>query len=182
MTGNAAVARMVRFIPCIPIGRHPDSHGRALKTASDSAQWNRTAPSGLPAMDISWRDLADVREPGDHPFRDGTITVTFAEIAIWQERPDARFMLMRKYPLRAQARYALGRRFDQGPVNTAEDEPIYMSANGGLLVLGQRSHFRRRVACVTGQTIRRAGRCRISGLTNSFVKTRAVRNTRRSGN
>lgn len=42
------------------------------------------AKPGLYAMYISWRDLNDVQVAGDYPFRDGMITVTFAEIAIWK--------------------------------------------------------------------------------------------------
>jgi hypothetical protein len=32
------------------------------------------------------------------PFRDGTISVTFAEIAIWQKSPNTQFQLLRKSP------------------------------------------------------------------------------------
>jgi hypothetical protein len=28
-------------------------------------------------MNVSWSDLNNVQEPGDYPFREGTITVTF---------------------------------------------------------------------------------------------------------
>src|SRR5271169_6396045 len=91
---------------------------------------NRTRREALPAMEISWRDLADVQEPGDYPFRDGTITITFAEIAIWRKHSDAQFQLMRKYPLQAQARYCLGRQLDKISANKSDDEPIYTSANG----------------------------------------------------
>jgi hypothetical protein len=35
-------------------------------------------------MNVSWNDLNNVQEAGDYPFRDGTITVTFAEVAIWK--------------------------------------------------------------------------------------------------
>ncbi len=48
-------------------------------------------------MNVSWNDLNNVRGAGDYPFRDGTITVTFAEIAIWKNNPDAKFELMRKH-------------------------------------------------------------------------------------
>jgi len=81
-------------------------------------------------MDVGWRDLNDAREPGDYPFRDGTITVTFAEVAIWKDNPDARFQLMRKHPLQERPRYALGRQVDEKPVAAADAELIYTSSNG----------------------------------------------------
>jgi hypothetical protein len=64
-------------------------------------------------MNISWNDLSNVRERGDFPFRDGTITVTFAEIATWENHPGARFQLMRKYPLQGAFSYALGKQIGE---------------------------------------------------------------------
>jgi hypothetical protein len=61
-------------------------------------------------MNVSWIDLNNVQEAGEYPFRDGTITVTFAEVAAWKEKPDAQFKLMRKNPIRDQTRYVLGQR------------------------------------------------------------------------
>jgi hypothetical protein len=82
-------------------------------------------------MYISWGDLNDVREAGDYPFRDGIITVTFAEIAVLKDNPGAQFQLMRKYPLRTQARYALGQQREQPSAATpAEAEPFHESSNG----------------------------------------------------
>jgi hypothetical protein len=81
-------------------------------------------------MDVCWRDLHDIREPGDYPFRDGTITVTFAEIAIWKDNPAARFQLMRKHPLQERLSYALGRQFEEKPAAAANAEIIYTSSNG----------------------------------------------------
>ena len=84
----------------------------------------------LPDMDIAWRDVSGVRDPGDYPFRDGVITITFAEIAIWQKEPDAQFQLMRKFPLREQSRYALGRQAQRFPVEVAKGKPFFTSSNG----------------------------------------------------
>jgi hypothetical protein len=64
-------------------------------------------------MNVSWSDLNKVQEQGDYPFRDGTISVTFAEIAIWQKNPNTQFQLMRKYPLLGPFRYVLGRQIDE---------------------------------------------------------------------
>jgi hypothetical protein len=37
-------------------------------------------------MNVSWSDLNNVDQAGEYPFRDGTITVTFAEIAGVEKR------------------------------------------------------------------------------------------------
>jgi hypothetical protein len=80
-------------------------------------------------MHISWNDLNNVQEPGDYPFRDGTITVTFAEIATWKSRPRVLFQLMRKYPLQGAFSYALGKQIDEKAV-PCNSELIYESSNG----------------------------------------------------
>jgi hypothetical protein len=80
-------------------------------------------------MNLSWDDLNNVQEAGDYPFRDGTITVTFAEIAIWKNNPAARFQLMRKHPIQGAFKYALGRQIEEQPAPT-ESELIYESSNG----------------------------------------------------
>jgi hypothetical protein len=60
-------------------------------------------------MNVSWSDLNNVQEAGDYPFRDGTITVTFAEAAIWKNDPNAQFQLMRKHPIQDARTYVLGK-------------------------------------------------------------------------
>jgi hypothetical protein len=80
-------------------------------------------------MNISWSDLNNVQEAGDYPFRDGTITVTFAEVAIWKKNPGAQFQLMRKHPIQGAFRYALGKQIEENPA-PADTELIYESSNG----------------------------------------------------
>ncbi len=80
-------------------------------------------------MNVSWNDLNNVRGAGDYPFRDGTITVTFAEIAIWKNNPDAKFELMRKHEVQGAYKYVLGRQIEEQPVPT-DSELIYESSNG----------------------------------------------------
>jgi len=80
-------------------------------------------------MNISWGDLNNVQEAGDFPFRDGTINVTFAELAIWKKNPAAQFQLMRKYPIQGPFRYVLGRQSEEN-LAAAEIELIYESSNG----------------------------------------------------
>jgi hypothetical protein len=77
-------------------------------------------------MNISWSDVNNEQEPGDYPFRDGTIFVTFVEVAIWKKNPSAQFQLMRKHPIRERPAYLLGEQVD---VPTAE-ELIHESSNG----------------------------------------------------
>ncbi len=64
-------------------------------------------------MNISWNDLGNAQKAGDYPFRDGTITVTFAEIAAWHENPTAKFQLMRKHPIQGPVKYVLGKQTDE---------------------------------------------------------------------
>ena len=80
-------------------------------------------------MNLSWDDLNNVREAGDYPFRDGTITVTFSEIAIWKRNPAARFQLMRKHPIQAEFKYVLGKQIE-GKLAPADDKLFYESSNG----------------------------------------------------
>jgi hypothetical protein len=78
-------------------------------------------------MNVSWDDLDRVREPGEFPFRDGMIAVTFAEIATWQQHPEALFQLMRIHPVETTPRYLLGRRVEAA----SRDELLfYRSSNG----------------------------------------------------
>jgi hypothetical protein len=83
----------------------------------------------LSLMNISWSDLNNVQDAGDYPFRDGTISVTFAEVAIWKKNPDAQFRLMRKHPIQSAFKYVLGRQIEE---TLAADgaEFIYESSNG----------------------------------------------------
>jgi hypothetical protein len=65
-------------------------------------------------MNVSWTDLNYVQEAGDYSFRDGTISVTFVEVAIWKNNPSAQFQLMRKHPIQGSPRYVVGRRVEEG--------------------------------------------------------------------
>jgi hypothetical protein len=80
-------------------------------------------------MNISWRDLNNVQEAGDYPFRDGTITVTSAEVAIWKKNPGALFQLMRKHPIQVAFGYVLGKQLEEKSA-PADTEFIYESSNG----------------------------------------------------
>ena len=80
-------------------------------------------------MNISWSDLDNVQEAGDYPFRDGTISVTFAEVAIWKSNPGAQFQLMRKHPIQVEFKYVLGKQIE-GKLAPADDKLFYESSNG----------------------------------------------------
>jgi hypothetical protein len=80
-------------------------------------------------MNISWSDLNNVEKPGDCPFRDGIVTVSVAEIAVWKESPSAEFELMRKHPIRSTVNYVLGRQIVESPAPFGT-ELFYESSNG----------------------------------------------------
>jgi hypothetical protein len=87
-------------------------------------------------MNISWCDLKNVQEPGDYPFRDGSINVTFAEIAIWKKSPHAQFRLMRVHPVRSLVKYVLGQHLGE-TLSAPDQKLIYESSNGDAWWLGQ---------------------------------------------
>jgi hypothetical protein len=102
----------------------------AEQPASTDAPAERNNPRFVKAaMNIAWRDLNNVQEAGDYPFRDGTITVTFAEVAIWKNNPGALFQLMRKHPIQNAFGYVLGKQFKEKSA-PADAEFIYESSNG----------------------------------------------------
>jgi hypothetical protein len=81
------------------------------------------------SMNVSWTDLNYVQEAGDYSFRDGTISVTFVEAAIWKNNPSAQFQLMRKHPIQGSPRYVVGRRVEEG-LASESSSLIYASSNG----------------------------------------------------
>jgi hypothetical protein len=85
-------------------------------------------------MNVSWSDLNNVQEPGDYPFRDGTITVTFAEAAVWKKNPNAQFQLMRKHPIQDAPRYVLGKQVEE-ELASDNSSVFYQSSNGDSWVL-----------------------------------------------
>jgi hypothetical protein len=110
---------------------------RCSGTSCDRVYWSKSVAWSFSdaqflleyAMNVAWRDLNTVQEAGDYPFRDGTITITFAEVAIWKKNPGAQFRLMRKYPIQNAFRYVLGRQIEEN-LAVAETELIYESSNG----------------------------------------------------
>jgi|ERR1700723_126427 hypothetical protein len=80
-------------------------------------------------MNVSWSDLGNVQQAGDYPFREGTIAVTFAEVAIWRNSPSAQFQLMRKHLARTTPGYVLGKQI-KAEVAPDETSLIYRSSNG----------------------------------------------------
>jgi hypothetical protein len=77
---------------------------------------------------VSWSDISRSPDAGEFPFRDGTLTVTFAEVAAWKRDSTTLFRLMRKHPNRGRIGYVLGERVDQG-------QPFYESSNGDVWCL-----------------------------------------------
>jgi hypothetical protein len=81
-------------------------------------------------VNVSWSDLNNVQDAGEYPFRDGIISVIYAEILIWKQKPDTQFQLMRKHPIHGQIRYVLGRPVEERQPSPIDDELIYESSNG----------------------------------------------------
>ena len=80
-------------------------------------------------MNVSWSDISNVQQAGDYPFQDGTITVTFVELAIWKSNPNAQFQLMQKHPIQRAPRYVLGKQVEE-ELAPGKLSPIYQSSNG----------------------------------------------------
>jgi hypothetical protein len=79
-------------------------------------------------MRIAWSDLNNVQKAGNYPFRDGLITITPAELAVWKVAPNTAFRLMRKHPIiNGAPHYVLG---EQTAPEPASDRLFYKSSNG----------------------------------------------------
>jgi hypothetical protein len=80
-------------------------------------------------MNVSWTNLNNVLEAGDYSFPDGTITITFVEVAIWRNDPRAQFLLLRKHPVQNTPAYLLGKQIEE-ELATDSASLIYKSSNG----------------------------------------------------
>jgi hypothetical protein len=96
-----------------------------------------------PTMNVSWSDLNNVQEAGDYSFRDGTISVTFVEVAIWKNNPSAQFQLMRKNLTQTTPGYLLGKQI-KGELPLDEASLIYQSSSGDSWFLTRSSNGRLR--------------------------------------
>jgi hypothetical protein len=111
-----------RPLPCVHCQRH-----RLNLTDSQLCRGQNGQLSIEHPMNVSWSDVNQVQEAGDYSFRDGILTVTFAEIAVWKADPGACFQLMHKHPIRTDVRYVLGRQID---APAATEEQFYKSSDG----------------------------------------------------
>jgi hypothetical protein len=105
----------------------PSGHSSDGAKRANGHRWYLIGNKSI--MNVSWSDLNNVQEGGDYSFRDGTITVTFAEVAIWKNNPNAQFQLMRKHPIQGVPRYVLGRRVED-EASSGNSSLIYQSSNG----------------------------------------------------
>ena len=122
---------------------------------------------------VSWTDIKRAPEAREFSFRDGTLTVTFAEIALWKRDPAAPFRLMRKHPIQSRVSYVLGERVDEGHL-------FYESSNGDAWSLV------RDATSGTGGVLHRpnvksGAECLIFQSTSSYTRVLAVRSIRRWG-
>jgi hypothetical protein len=70
-------------------------------------------------MNVSWSDLSNVDQAGEYPFRDGTITVTFAEIAVWKKSDQERIYIGDVFFL-CRCRYSRNARYGMKRARDAE--------------------------------------------------------------
>jgi hypothetical protein len=57
---------------------------------------------------ITWAQVGRVAEPGRYLFTFGWLTITDADLAVWQQYPDAAFTLVVQSPAEAVEEYRLG--------------------------------------------------------------------------
>jgi hypothetical protein len=57
---------------------------------------------------VTWQEVGRVAEPGRYLFKFGWLTVTAADIAIWQRHPDAALTLVAGLPGEITDEYHLG--------------------------------------------------------------------------
>ena len=57
---------------------------------------------------VTWGQVGRVAEPGRYLFTFGWLTITAADLAVWQQYPDAAFTLVVQSPPDAVEEYRLG--------------------------------------------------------------------------
>jgi hypothetical protein len=57
---------------------------------------------------VTWAQVGRVTEPGRYLFTFGWLTITTADLAVWQQYPDAAFTLVVQSPPEAVEEYRLG--------------------------------------------------------------------------
>jgi hypothetical protein len=57
---------------------------------------------------VTWAQVGRVAEPGRYLFTFGWLTITDADLAVWQQYPDAAFTLVVQSPPEAVEEYRLG--------------------------------------------------------------------------
>jgi hypothetical protein len=57
---------------------------------------------------VTWAQVGRVAEPGRYLFTFGWLTITDADLAVWQQYPDAAFTLVVQSPRDAVEEYRLG--------------------------------------------------------------------------
>ena len=57
---------------------------------------------------VTWAQVGRVTEPGRYLFTFGWLTVTAADLAVWQQHPNAAFTLLVRSPADAVEEYHLG--------------------------------------------------------------------------
>ncbi len=69
---------------------------------------------------VTWAQVGKVSEPGRYLFKFGWLTVTAADIAIWQQHPEAAFTLLTSPSTDDTEEFHLGA-FDIGPESPSRE-------------------------------------------------------------
>jgi hypothetical protein len=77
-----------------------------------SLQQAATSPlrkgEGVPVNKVTWSQVGRVTEPGRYMFKFGWLTITAAELAVWEQFPQAAFTLYRPSAAETEDDYRLG--------------------------------------------------------------------------
>ena len=81
---------------------------RCLGRSCLARAWKADVLIGPEFHKSTWAQVGRVAEPGRYLFTFGWLTVTDADLAVWQQYPDAAFTLVVQFPLEAVEEYRLG--------------------------------------------------------------------------
>jgi hypothetical protein len=65
---------------------------------------------------VTWAQVGRVTKPGRYMFRFGWLTVTAEDLAIWEQYPNAAFVLLKTIPSETEDEFHLGS-FDVGEIS-----------------------------------------------------------------
>jgi hypothetical protein len=72
------------------------------------------------ARKVSWQEVGRVAEPGRYLFRFGWLTITDADLAIWQDHPNAALTLVRVPGVAAEPSEDVAEEYHLGAIDLRE--------------------------------------------------------------